>query len=463
MNRFPGRFFFLLTLSACGLAGTNESLEPFPSDGIGTFQEATPIEVCLETARIVAPALATGATALCVPTEHTVRACAANSDCVGLEKCICGRCVVEPCQGGAACVAGEVCRGKRCTRGCGQDGECAANERCISGGCARICTTHTDCHYGERCDSLDDVCVVSLCGSGGTCGGGSKCEAVAEVADLGEPAFLGHEPTAYLELDRGTERSIYRAEIVSTRVWRIEPASPVVMLSPETIVGAPSVFRRDNRIEMVAAVGKPSRIVLAHSTDEGRTFEVDIDPLLEGQEPWEKGSVGSPSIFDFAGSTFLLYEGGPSAGIGLAKVVTDHAHRTQPNPILSPGNITDPVFWRNVTKVGRPHAVVVDDTLRIFFTGRGIEGFSAMTNGESLAAEPNDSIGLATTNDLQSFTLYPTGPIYARLVNLRAYLGESEAAMRIGPNGGEMVFVSSDASGEANTGLVRVIGRGGTN
>jgi hypothetical protein len=64
---------------------------------------------------------------------------------------------------------------------------------------------------------------------------------------------------------------------------------------------------------------------------------------------------------------------------------------------------------------------------------------------------------------MQSFSLFPTGPVYARLVNLRAYLGESAASMRLSTNGAEMVFVSADSSGEAKTGLVRVLGRGGTN
>ncbi len=462
MNRLPVGLS-LLSLAACGLSETNEAQSPFPSDGVGAFQSASPIEVCLDTARIVAPALATGAGAICVPSEQTPRVCSSKDDCSGLEKCICGRCIVEPCLGGAACAPGEVCRGKRCTRGCGTDDECATNERCISGGCARNCSNDGDCHYGERCDSLDDVCVVSVCGSGGTCGAGSTCEAVAEVAILGEPAFLGDEPIAFVQLDRASERSIYRAEIISAQSWRVKPVSIILSAGPESIVGAPSVVRRDNQLDMIAAIGKPSRIVLARSVDDGQTFDVVADPLLEAADPWENGSVGSPSVFDFQGSTFLLYEGGQGAGIGLAKVLTNHAHRTQPNPILFPASVMDPVFWRDITNVGRPQAVVVGDSVRILFTARGIEGFSAMTSAGNAAAEPNDSIGLATTIDLQSFALFPTGPVYTRLVNLRAYLGESEATMRMAPNGAEMVFVSSDASGEAKTGLVRVLGRGGAN
>lgn len=450
-------------LSACGLIDSSEPLLPFPSDGVGAFQDAAPVEVCLGTARVIAPALATGATALCAPTDQTARTCSTKGDCTGLEKCICGRCIVEPCQGGAACSGNEVCRGKRCTQGCGSDGDCASNERCISGGCARTCKGHRDCHYGERCDSLDDVCVVSLCGSGGTCGAGAECIAVAEVGELHEPAYLGDEPVAFVELNRNGEHTVHRARIISTQVWHIEPIEPVLQIAGETLIGAPSVIRRDSGIDMYAAVGNPSRIVRAHSSDEGSTFVVDLDPVLVAQEAWEQGSVGSPSVVDFKGSTYLLYEGGARAGIGLAQVDAQGAQRAQPNPILSAENVQDPIFWRNVTTVGAPQAIVAGESVRIVFTARGIEGFSATSGAMSLPPEANDSLGLATTDDMQTFALFPAGPIFARVVNLRAYLGEAEANMRVLPSGAEMVFVSSDASGEAKTGLVRVVGRGGGN
>jgi len=190
---------------------------------------------------------------------------------------------------------------------------------------------------------------------------------------------------------------------------------------------------------------------------------VDMVPVLVPAEAWEDGVVGSPSVVDFHGTTYLFYEGGARAGIGLAIINTNGAERTQPKAILSVENVQDPLFWRQVTNVGTPHALVVEDTVRIVFTARGIEGFSATSAGTSLPPEANDSIGLATTADMKTWTLFPAGPMYARLVNLRAYLGESEPNVRLLPNGAEMVFVSSDASGEAKTGLVRVMGRGGGN
>lgn len=451
---------WMLLLASCGLASGEGERAPFPADGVGAFGEASPVEVCRGTTRIVAPALATGATALCVSEGQTERACGADGDCEGIERCICGRCVVAPCQGAGSCDGQEVCRGRRCTRACGEDGDCASGERCVSGGCARSCASNGDCHHGEVCDALDEVCTTSLCGGGASCGSGSTCIAVAEVAELGEPAWLGDEPIAFVELTRGPETSLLRARIEAPSRWRVDPEEPVFVMPGEARVGAPSVLRRGARLELYAEVGDPARIVRAISTDEGRSFVVDQDPALLAAEPWEEGAVGSPSVFAFGGATYLFYEGGKGRGIGLCQVTTQGCTRTSPNPVLAPADVEDPVFWRGVTQVRAPHAFLAGEIVRIAFTARGTEGHAAMGPEGALPPDPNDSIGLAATTDLKTFSLYPVGPMYARLVNLRAYLGEREAAVRVLPAGAEMVFVSADASGEGVTGIYRAAGSG---
>lgn len=231
----------------------------------------------------------------------------------------------------------------------------------------------------------------------------------------------------------------------------------------ETIVGAPSVVRRSGSIELYAAVGNPSRIIRATSKDDGLTFVLDVDPILSAKEPWENVSVGSPSVFDFQGTTYLLYEGGDRAGIGLARLTNTGAERSSPNPIVSAQDVEDPIFGRQISHVGAPFAMVDGESVHILFTARGIEGFSATSGETVLPPEANDSIGLTASTDMKTFSFYPAGPLYARIVNLRAYLGEAEATMRSSPWGAEMVFVSSDASGNAKTGLVRVVGRRGMN
>ncbi|UQA63376.1 hypothetical protein [Polyangium aurulentum] len=443
--------------TSCGLLGGEGSLA-IPADGVGAFGEATPLEVCLGTARIVAPAAATGAEALCVPEARAARACGADAACEGIERCVCGRCVVRACQGAGACEGNEVCRGRRCTRACAADSDCDAAERCVSGGCARRCGGDGDCHSGERCDALDDVCATSLCGSGGTCGAGSRCEDVARVAELHEPAFLGDAPVAFVELRKGGGAAVHRALVEAPGRWRVDPEEPVVAMAGESL-GAPSAIRRGDRIELYVAAENPPRIVRAVSADGGASFAVDMDPVLVAAEAWEGGWVGSPAVVDFEGAPHLYYEGGPRAGIGLVRLGEGEGERVEKNPVLAPEDVEDGLFWRGLTEVGAPHALVVDGAVRLFFTGRGAEGTNAASAEGALPAERNDSIGLATTRDLGAYSLFPAGPVFARIVNLRAYLGEREATIRVSPEGAEIVFVSTNASGESVSGLFRAGGR----
>jgi hypothetical protein len=282
---------------------------------------------------------------------------------------------------------------------------------------------------------------------------------VAAVAELHEPAFLGDEPVAFIELRRGGSAAVYRALVEAPGRWRVDPEEPVVIMAGEAL-GAPSAIRRGDRIELYVAAESPPRIVRAASTDGGESFAVDIDPVLVAAEAWEGGWVGSPAVFDLEGAPGLFYEGGPRAGIGLARLGEGEGERVEKDPVLAPVDVEDPLFWREVTEVGAPHALVVDGAVRLSFTGRGAEGTDAVSSEGPLPADRNDSIGLATTRDLGTYSLFPAGPVFARLVNLRAYLGEREAAVRISPEGGaEIVFVSTNASGESVSGLFRAAGR----
>ena len=330
----------------------------------------------------------------------------------------------------------------------------------MSGGCARRCAGDGDCHAGERCDALDDVCATSLCGGGGTCGGTRECEAVAEVGELGEPTFFGDEPRAFFSLARGAEEAIFAAEIASPERWAVAGEAPIVTIAGEARISAPAVVRRGKTIELYAEAGDPPRIVRALSTDEGASFSMDADPFLAASEPWEAGAVGSPSAFDFEGRSYLFYEGGAGAGIGLVEIAAGVAKRLGPGPVIAAADVEDPVFWRGITRVSAPFAWVSGGVVRLAFTARGVEGFSAEGPAGSLPPDVNDSIGLAATSDLKTYSFFPTGPMYARLVNLRAYLGEREASVRISASGAEMVFVSSNASGEDVTGIYRATGRG---
>jgi hypothetical protein len=447
-----------LLVASCGSLGPDVPELPaaYPTNGLGGYGEARPLEVCRGTARIVAPAAATDATALCAPGTEEARTCAADGDCRGIERCICGRCVVEPCQGAGACGDGRVCRGRRCTRGCAADGDCDAGERCVSGGCARACKGNGDCHHGEQCDALDEVCAVRLCGGVATCGAGSTCEAVAEVGELHEPAFLGNEEKAFIELRRASGSAVYRAHIEAPRRWRIDPEAPVLAIPNEARIGAPSALRREGGIELYVAVGDGARIVRAISTGDGASFAVDMDPVLVPEEAWEGGWVGSPGAFEFEGATYLFYEGGPRAGIGLARVKDGGAERVSKEPLVQAETFADPYFWPGVTQVGAPYALVVDGVVRLSPTVRGAEGATSKSP-DAPPPSVNDSLGILTTRDLVAFAKPRAWPLYARVVNGSTYLGEEEPAMRVPETGAELVFVGTDAAGKSVSGLFRAV------
>ncbi|MFO0761678.1 MAG: sialidase family protein [Byssovorax sp.] len=457
-SRAPLRPLLLFGLAGCGLTGADATLAPRPSDGIGDFGPSAPIEVCLGAAKVSSPGAASSAGALCVEEGTAGKPCAADVACAEPERCVCGRCIVEACQGASSCGAGRICRQQRCTRACVADPDCAADERCVLGGCARQCQGDGACHFGERCDALQGVCAAKLCGGPVGCAPGDACEAEQVVGELHEPVILGSEggDLAFVELRTGgasPSRSILRARVESAGRWRADPPAPVLSAEGGASAGAPSPIRRGGALELYFADGIAIR--RARSTDEGRSFTVDPAPVLVPFEPWEQGFVGSPSAVDFQGRILLFYEGGPRAGVGLARLDGDVATRASDAPIVDPSMVEDPLTWRNVTEVGAPMAIVVDGALRLYFTARGAEGDDAIVADASVPVERNDSIGMAASADGVTFTLAPIGPVFARIANLRAHLGEREAAVRLLPGGAEIVFVAADATGDAVSGLGR--------
>lgn len=464
MSARLGLMLLLAAGSACGLAGGGDAQPPVPGDGIGNFGSSSPIELCLGSARVTSPSAGVSGGSLCVRAGSQGKACAEGSACDGIERCICGRCVVEACQGASSCGSGQVCRQQRCTLACGDDADCAPGDRCVLGGCARPCESDAACHFGERCDSLEGVCAAKLCSAAVGCGPGDVCEAEQVVGELHEPERLStaEGELAFVELRTfgpSARRSILRARVESPSRWVADPPTPVLPAEAGDRVGAPSVLARAGKLELYFAsgggAGAGASIRRALSSDGGRSFVLDPAPLLVPAAPWEAGFVGSPAVVLFQGRTLLFYEGGARAGIGVAMVEGGVATRLGDTPIVTPALVDDPLAWWGVSEVGAPFALVVDDALRLYFTGRGAEGGDALIADASLPVEPNDSIGLFASRDGTSFVRSPTGPVFARIANLRAHLGEREAVVRVLPEGAEITFVAADAAGSAVSGLAR--------
>ncbi len=442
-------------LASCGLAPARKSTPVFSGDGISGFEDVGPVEFCVGRTRVVTPHVADGAeVAFCVNNSRKPRSCSTDADCTTPEHCYCGGCAVHGCDiTGRGCAEDEVCAGNRCTQRCLTNADCPQGLVCDGGGCGRPCSRDGDCPYGTLCDSLSSVCRVSLCNSFQPCGSTQRCEAQEQVGEMHEPFMVGSGSSqhAYLALEAAGKSAIYRARVETPQRWVADPDTPVLeaQAADQDQVGAPALVESGSGFTLYFTSSGGARIERATSSN-GTSFSRDATPVLVADAGgWENGRVGSPSVVSFRGTTYLLYEGGQGSGIGLARIEGGQAQRVGAGPLITPSMVED-AFWRDVTAVGTPDAVVVDNVVRIYFTGRGAEGADAVDQGKRLPAEINDSIGLFTTRDFKQLSRFPLGPVFARRTNLRAYLGEREPFVGIDGARTRLVYVTGDAAGNVS-------------
>ena len=461
--RRPTAALLVLTtaISACGLLTPDELSQSDRGDVVSGFVEGPGIEVCFGDQRIVSASQSKdGPLSLCLGSAMSPKACEGDTSCASGERCVCGRCTTRPCRTATECEGREVCRSNRCAAACTGEQDCGPGEICNSGGCARPCSSDEACAFGEKCSAFDGTCAVKLCSATVSCSGDDVCVEQERVADLREPHLVrtGAEVVGFVELREGVTHdcAVYRVRIDSPRRWVVEP--PTAVLEPLSedggCVGAPSVLLEDGAWTLYASRGDGSGIVRAQSVD-GSIFSRDAAPVLVPSEPWEEGRVASPAIVRWHGESIMAYEGGPGAGIGLARIDAEgHATRLTTGAWLTPADFEDPVMWRYIERIGSPFVVERDGALLVYLTVRGMEGSDAVTGTTGgYPADPNDSIGLVATRDLVEVERFVSGPVFARRTNLRAYLGEAEPSVLLQSSGSWLVFAASDASGRQRTGL----------
>lgn len=425
-------------------------VEPFPSDGVSGFDTPALVDVCVGSARVVPGEAA----AVCVPDGSSDSACSSDLECVGGERCLCGRCFVRACGPTTICPAGEACRGGRCTPSCTADAECAAGEVCSGGGCALPCESDAACRRGEICDFFG-TCATEPCSEAAGCGASYACQPVTLSAEVREPHIteVGGEPFAFFELREAATSAVYRGRYIEARYIVADPPSPVLTApSGHERAGSPSVLVRDGQLDLLATIDGTA-IGLARSTNQGSSFDWVTAELLAPEEPWEAGAVGSPALFEWDGGLRFFYEGGPGAGIGLAAVAGDLGERSTPEPLLRPEDLEDAAFWRSVQTIGSPFVLVSGDIVRVYVSARGIEGGTAVTPAGSVPPEANDSIGMFASTDLASFDRFPSGPVFSSISGLFGALGEREPAVRLTDQGADLYFIATDASGTKVAGL----------
>jgi len=447
--------------AGCGLAGVDDEARKAIRDPYVGFVDGPSVEVCFGATRVVPPAKSKTGTALavCVTKGVEPRTCGSASDCRSSESCVCGRCVTRPCTGATDCDSQEVCKDSRCTKGCTGDEQCAAGEVCSGGGCARPCGTAEDCAYGEKCGALDGTCIVKICSQTVSCGASDECVAQEEIGDLREPHLLdfGGQRWAYVELRRPAGKgavtcAIHRARVVDSRRWEVDPVEPVMSAEAEDdeCIGGPSLIEQGGELVMYASRGNGTGIVRARSSD-GVAFVRDVDEVIFPRFDWENGWVGSPGAALFGSTLVVAYEADRGRAIGIATIGQDGVASVQ--SWVVPSGFEDPVLWRNVDRIGAPYLFARDGTLLLYATAHGQDGSDAVAQSGTYPADPNDSIGLLATGDLIHWVRFPTGPVFGRKTNLRAYLGEKDPAVVVDGAGSWLVYVGSDASGASLTGL----------
>lgn len=148
--------------------------------------------------------------------------------------------------------------------------------------------------------------------------------------------------------------------------WRVDP-TPVLEPGPEGSwdsirVAEPSLVRTDDGLQLFytgfdeEGVG---RIGVANSTD-GISWTKRAQPVFEGEQPWDGGSVGNPQVARTADGYVMVYrtEGG-GFGFGLARSPDGTIWEASPaNPVMDEGRSpSSEPFWQS-------EAVVIDDELR---------------------------------------------------------------------------------------------------
>jgi hypothetical protein len=148
----------------------------------------------------------------------------------------------------------------------------------------------------------------------------------------------------------------------------------------------------------------------------------------------------------------ILHDG-DGAGIGLATAPDGVTFTKQVAPVLTPATVTEPVLWREVSRIGQPWARVTADALGdpvvgLYFSAFGMESAAALEFDQLKQVPPNFSVGYsaAYARDLV-FTPYPTNPVMDRVVEFLTHESEIGPTVVESGDGYLMYFVRADAPG----------------
>jgi hypothetical protein len=129
--------------------------------------------------------------------------------------------------------------------------------------------------------------------------------------------------------------------------------------------------------------------------------------------------------------------------------------------VLAPADVTDPVYWKGVTRLGAPSVLVGESPLgepilQMWFDAFGQESADSIQFGQDVPIPPNDSIGFASTlvSAPSSLVDYPYNPVFDRVVGFLDHRGEvAPSAVEIAPDRYLLYYRGTSADGTTDEGI----------
>lgn len=376
----------------CGFAGDAQfSAQELPD--VTRYSLDVPVEICEGASRL--GAIGVAPLGWCGLDTATAPGCDDDGDCRSRERCLCGACVVAPCDANDECGEGRICdfNDRRCDRACTNDADCDASEICLPGRnvCRGRCSDDAACQSGERCDRDRGRCVTDACSGDTDCGG--ACAILRAPAELVEPSVVVDANGAL-------------------QLW-FEQRTPT---GPQL-----RVARGTDGVRFVAAEGSvasgaaPSAVALPDGSVD-LVWEAEGGVLVAAR--YADGALGPGLPIETGGATYRapthLVEGGDRFVI--ARRGSDGAVVALDGSVaIDAAAFVAPPYVLTASAVASPFLEQSDGVERLWLTLRGVESGPSIQFGAAVATPENDSIALAVRRDRATpFAPFPYNPVLAR-------------------------------------------------
>jgi hypothetical protein len=289
---------------------------------------------------------------------------------------------------------------------------------------------------------------------GEECSASRTCDVQREAVGLSQPALLPGSPDVMWVTVEGL--GIVRFERGQAGAWSAPDATPVLAW-PERdpgLAGAP-----DGGLLLVAGRDDGSGID-AYASPDG----LDWSPLagsgtiVSSGAAWTSGWVGRPSAILDGDGWLVAFEGGPGAGIGLARLSpAGVATVLSPYPALTPTGAGAEPWWSDISSVGSPLLFRQDcaagwSGAALLFEATGLERIDLGVEGGDPPV-PNASVGYARLVGDDLLAVDPRGPVFTTMAGLAVTRSEHGPAIACRSGSWELVYAASDPVSGAGEGL----------